>query len=229
MSILNVVVNIDEVVIAVDTDGVLVGTDLPPGMTGDHRHGPVSKLYPLVHLPAIIAYRGYHLVPSTTVATSSLARSYDALAQHFGEMADDVTGAVGGQHPFFKDICEADHHIVVAGWSDRLDSMDCTLWERVDGSAYRAVDFGECMMSPTPFDDPERSLPAPDSLSDHIAVARMQAKRLRDAPDDLAGGGDLVVATLTRWQVGVDIIPDFTRDETRIDSHGMVSSRASLR
>lgn len=214
MTILNVIRQPERIVVVTDTDGVLNVFDNAGGAR-DLGHSAIAKMFPLVHWPGFVAGRGFTLLPMAAFSTATVLAGYDDAMEGFAQMIDDAASLLAAQNPGTAETLSSAHHIVVGGWSHRLGRMDVTLFESLAGEPFRALDFGDYMLSPQPGEAPADDASVPRSLDDHIALARRQARRLRAAPGNLAGGGDLVVASIGRDGIGMELVRDFTRAPRR--------------
>lgn len=186
MSIIAAFRDDETVTIAVDT-----ATFAPDGSPAS-----ISKMVPLVHMPAVLAYRGCALYLEMLFASChSKGGTFDKLLD---AMPSIISEAMPQFHNFAGQLGLTDpqmlekHDIVLAGWSEREGRMVCRsyLQERA-ADGFNIEDVRRMFGAPW---DPSLISLAPDVK--RFADAQVR-KMHREAPH-AAAGGRLMVARLSR-------------------------------
>ena len=191
MSLLNVWVGKNRALVSVDTDGIM-----PNG-----EHHDFSKLITLPHAGAVFAGRG------DRVFLESLFQYYYFGTGTFGfdEIVEHLPRAIGKvleyqqSLPGFSD--SGDYQIVIAGWSEKTKRMAGYFAHglfRV-GEAPVVEKLGQRVMPGDPWSDRPQDVPLPNEETNHLILAAVQAKWLRE--QGTAGGGRLILADLQRNQI----------------------------
>ncbi len=209
MSICNVLVKPDRIVMVVDTE-ILVGHDR-------HRCGKMSVL---PHMSAVLAFRGTPILGGSLTVSAMAVSSFDELTAQFGELIKntlialpEITGGDSVKLPGLETldtILGEDQEIFLGGWSEQRARMEAAIWRQKDGAGFERIPVEWGAYSPQPHENAATPIRAPETIDEHVAIAKAQARRLR--AQGLAGGGDLVVATVTRGRIVVDVVRDFCGD-----------------
>ena len=194
MSILNLYVERDSALVAVDTDA-----RFRDGAAGP----PVSKMLVLPHINAVIACRGqgqFFVLLAMVAALPSA--SIDQLIAEMPEKLIEAWHTWVGQHEIFRADPDAatGTEILVVGWSERSRQMHAVVFVQERGSSdfvAREVERHYC----APWDEQLAAGPLPTSPEAMAALARRQVELVRrERPKD-AAGGSLVLAVLGRKSV----------------------------
>ena len=214
MSLMNLFASPDCVVLSVDTDAI-VRFNLA-GEPVEAQHSRCAKLFPFVHMPAVLAYRGSSVIPFTLISVLAGLADYDTIDANFADLAALLGPRLASENATLADTVNEESEIIIAGWSNQLGQMDAVYWHRDAGpdQPFKRSPSMRRILAPPPHEDPSLAVPTPRNLSDHVTLARVQAARLRAEPDSVSvGGGDLVVATLARDSISVECVRDFTSEQ----------------
>ena len=217
MSIVNTILSAQRVRLAVDTAvGAVPGLPFAP----DRPAGSMSKLMPLVGINAVLAARGHISVLPMMIFSSAMMVAcegidFDGLVEALPEI---IQGAVNNAAANLRQQglpaeSASDVHVVVAGWSPKLERMRAVSWGR---------DLGEVELEQVELDDgwPAELTPClggvdddDPPLNDHqmmVAVGRQVAAGLATGTPGF--GGRLVLCEVTRHRVTLtDAGPIVTR------------------
>lgn len=203
MSILNVWIEQDRAVVAVDT-GAMSAVD-----------GSVSrcvKLLPIMHQSAVLAVRGTNLFFSMLfMRLADLPGDFDALVCAIERLSMDTLATMrelySGQLER-PEIIEG-FEVVLVGWSPAKGAIYGVSCARSPESGEVVID--EFPMSyVAPWDTSMWSVPDPKTPAEMVAVSRIQANLLATkAKDTSAADSDLVIAKVHRHRVTLELRPRF--------------------
>ncbi|WP_342316648.1 hypothetical protein [Lysobacter sp. FW306-1B-D06B] len=185
MSLLNVHVTPQLALVAVDTDGI-----------GPAGHFEICKLYPVAHANTILAGQGerrFLLEAFSRICLADRSVDYDVIVEAMPGLLR-VLAAGARQHG------APDHRyaIAVVGYSP-AEGCVCGRWYEgvVTRDQFEVHSLGS-RVGPWPFED---RAPVPDSVENHVALARRQTAWHKSK--DYAGGGRLILAELTPDQLNI--------------------------
>ena len=190
---------------------VTVGVDTE-GRREDGSAVSVSKAIPLVHMNAIIAYRGSALFLSILfICCHQQGGEFDALVDRMPGIIQEtqVAARQAAQTLGITDQSILDKHdIVLAGWSSLAGRMVAYKWSVENGDTEatqrRSVNTWIC----GPWD---ASLPEPiphRGTEDMIRMASAQVRLLHEKEPKASAGGRLIVAHITRKGMHIASVAD---------------------
>lgn len=210
MSLLNIYVAAHRALVGVDTAcGLLPGQTLEDWCTvnapGQSPPADLSKLWPIAHAGALLAFRGTALFGLQVFCAASMLPSVDAIEDSMGELlgrigeADDARHAAAGVP---DDISCAKQEVALVGWSQREGAMVATVWERQAGHGQPfVVDQVDRFAAPWESDWGQAIEPRTDH--DMLQLARVQVLRCRASYPGAPIGRRLIVAEVTREAIAV--------------------------
>lgn len=202
MTILNVFVYGEgaHALIGVDTTG-----------TSTEMRVATSKMMPLVHIPAVIAMRGtvgFLQLVTLTAATSSV--DFDGMLE---QMPTILAGSFQGLVEFQKrgGIDKASpiesQMIAAVGWSEREQKILLREWtQETAGKGFIAGDVLPYLVAP--WDQEIDHLTRVTTHQDMARLARAQLQLMKDRARHLATGGKLIVARISRGNLGIQHVCD---------------------
>lgn len=193
MSILNIRLRGDYALIAVDTGAVM-----PDGSLLE-----LSKLAPLIHIPAVIGYRG-----TSPFMPLVFMRCVMKAGRDLENLLDDVPTILPAAFeqllaweaqglPQHSDAPIDKQMIALVGWSRKQEKMIGRIWEQADRAAgFIATDITTVHIGP--WHQSIAHLDEPFVAADMERLARAQVQLMRDKTPALVTGGRLFVASLDR-------------------------------
>lgn len=201
MSIMNVWLERSHALVGVDTAAKSL-----EGQTGQ-----MSKLVPLVHLNAVIAFRGCALFAAGVFATllalgpKTADVLFECLPQIFPHALDQVRRAVQSGGLAAGGAAEM-QEIALVAWSGASSCMKGRVWtKRTAEGEFVQTDIGKeyiCVWDPS-----LESYPEPSSAARMANLARAQCRLIWEKEPEVAAGGEFIVAQLSRS--GLAIGPRF--------------------
>jgi len=206
MSIMNALVTPDRVLVGVDTEA-----DSERQSDKVPKRYEISKLFPLVHANVVMAARGSHAfhMPVLFHLSVSEAATYDAMVTDLSgalvRMVDQAHAAIrcAGASPSF-DI--GTQEIYLFGWSDQSSRMMGTAFTRDPNSGQwevLSIDDGVDSGWVAPWGEDWGEYREPQDLEEMQALAHSQVRITRERAPEVAIGGRLIVAELTRESVSI--------------------------
>jgi hypothetical protein len=196
VSLLNVFLESESALVAVDTDGI----------ARDGSRKAMSKLLTLPHLPAVIAMRGSaaFMAGLFHTCTSRGFDSFDELLDELALLLRIVDASVPG---FLRDPAFPDIEIAVVGWSDRRSSMLARLYtKRGDEAEFTGRDSQGCI---APFD--QASMAGIQRTADAVHdIARAQVRYMQ--AEQGIGGGRLILCHVDRDGLSLHHAETFERE-----------------
>lgn len=203
MSLLNVWVEPERILIGVDTAAMFISVGGTPKAANGAAAGTrfeCSKMLPIVHLNAILAGRGSGwLLPH--LLTASYVRPWAGLDQLFDDMPRLLSAA---RIKTLIPLIHPRHEILLAGWSERLGRMRAVMYvqqRRLVGFVPNEVE--EIWIGPWE-DDVQGAPVEPDSRQTMAELMRAQLADARVRFPNMAVGGRALVAEVTREQMRVE-------------------------
>lgn len=207
MSLVNAIVTPARALVAVDTEAVEVDR-----VSGRLTRFEMSKLFPLPHANVLLAARGTHMFHMPVLFGLSMVKipTFDAMA--FALKGSLLRDAVSNAHasarsagaPATFDI--GAQEIYLFGWSEMEQCMVGVGYFREPGEAeWDVMDVGRSWAIPWKEHwgpDPELEV-----VGDLAKAAREQVRRTRaEAPKEVAMGGRLIVAEVTRNATSIQLL-----------------------
>jgi hypothetical protein len=194
MSLLNAWVSPKRALVAVDTDGLLVGSG---------EHFSFSKLIPLAHARTVIAARGdaafLHCLFTYYFTTNraEVSRDYDAMAAHALHAI-----AVAQGHWKMNSAANTPYQFVMVGWSPAKGRMVGLRFKGETDDVGTDQEDLEQLIAPE-VDGCQGIQPTNDT--NMIRLAGPQSRWLRE--QGAAGGGELIIAELSKSAIDIRIRP----------------------
>jgi hypothetical protein len=182
MSLLNVALHADHVLVCVDSMAAVDGCA-----------GETSKLHALPHLNAVLAGRGHVGVLGMALMLSlEPGRTFDELAVALpSALTAGVEHLIAEGHGQFDG--DAPQGVVLAGLSRPLGTMCAFAFSRRNGGPFTAQRIRHALLSPGDCFQADVA-PCPRTLEDLEGIAREQAAWMRATHPHVASGGRLLVA-----------------------------------
>lgn len=203
MSILNAFVSPRRAIVAVDTE-----CSMPGG-----GFGVASKIFPLVHSNALLAFRGPYVFGLTAFAVSAAAGgSFDDLVEAFPCLIEAAYCSAKAEAAKLSNLALFEDGLVevlLVGFSvkrDRLFGAHCV--RRTSESSFSTtLDVGTFV---SPFWD-DAGLPrmCPSDPNEIVAIMHQQAALVRDRCPGGAAGGRIVIAELSSNEVSISSLGTF--------------------
>lgn len=186
----------------------LVGVDTaaptPSGGLAD-----ISKLIPLVHMNAVIAYRGCAMFLEVLFAAChAQGGSADTLIERLPRILTETSGAfvhqarsMGISDPELLEV----HDVVFVGWSDLAACMVCHAYHQEclkDGFADREIESWFA----APWDSSRLQMPETRNLDDLIEVANAQVQLIRTEAPGATAGGRLISALIVKDRMSISSV-----------------------
>lgn len=206
MTIANVFVHADKIVVCTDSAADFYTTDAD-GMSDKIGSWNISKIVTIPHWPGVIACRGPTTISSIIAGFALLMPDFDSLVDGFDASMAACRQQFETALPLARCSLDELSEIVLAGWSPKAGRLQCWHAVKPAGGQYELSEISVGVCAPPPFAG--GAMPhAPTTVADHVAMARLQAERLRNEAD-AASGGDLVIATLTRDAITIELVRGF--------------------
>jgi hypothetical protein len=201
MSLLNVSLQLEQALVAVDTQAVA-----PADGTWAH----LSKLLLLPHLNAVFAFRGAQ--PSFNTLFMMLHMS---VWENLDEMLDYLPSMLPGAVEAAKAAVQTDprfappdlavlaeFQLVAVGWSPREGRMVGRLFTQTPPAVgFVAEEIKDYLVAPS--DGSIEDLPDPDTPAEMERVARAQVSLIKATDPNKSGGGKLILAAINRRTVTI--------------------------
>lgn len=198
MSLVNAVVTRHVAQVVVDTEACAVG----PGFTTGPRFS-ASKMVPLVHANVLFAGRGaggFMLLPFFAVNMMPLSSFDEVLHALETKVLRETVEQIRAQHRAVGAPADFDYgtqEVHVFGWSDKRQSMSGVTYYRDPGEmTWEALPVLESAVQP--WGDEWGSMPEPRNVDELRATSIEQVAHTRRETPEMAIGGRLVLAELTR-------------------------------
>jgi hypothetical protein len=169
-----------------------------------------SKIFPVVHLKALVFGRGVLRVAADAAVILALSPRFSTLDQAVEEMPN-ILGHVAERCCRDAGIGELQEHegaeVVLAGWSPAADRMRLWLWTDRDGWS----PHGDEALFGTAFTIPEMpigTVPERCRLDDDRLLATMRAIREVFAAEGVAAGGEIHRWELRRGELHMRVLPE---------------------
>lgn len=196
MSIIAVFMNREFALVGVDT-----AAPTPSGDIAD-----ISKLVPLVHMNAVIAYRGCAMfLEMLFAACHAQGGTADTLIERLPQILAETSGAfvhqarqMGFSDPALLEV----HDVVFVGWSDLTSCMVCHAYHQeclADGFADQKIESWFA----APWDSSRLQMPATRNLDDLIEVANAQVRLIRTEAPGATAGGRLITALIVKDRMSI--------------------------
>jgi hypothetical protein len=194
--------------VAVDTETSLI----------NGRHHETSKLFALVHLNAVLAFRGaMAFVVGVLARTVTYACSFDDLAKKMPEFLREASNAAAAQAPWLSMTAEAAAcaEVVMVGHSADLARIVVHCWRRPTLEAGFTIhaDVG-CFVAPEDGADAIGLNPAnlkefqvDREILKRLTFAQVRALRMSGNPH-VAAGGRLIVAEIRQGGMTIETVCD---------------------
>lgn len=205
MSLLNIYLAAHRALVGVDTAcGLMLGQSVEAwcaaNSSGQKPPAELSKLWPIAHAGAVIAFRGTPLFGLEVLCAAAMLPSVDAIEDGMGELLKLISAASDARHAAAQvpdEIRHAKQEIALVGWSEREGAMIATLWERQAGPGKSFfVDQVDRYAAPWEPEWGEAIEPCTDH--DMLQLARVQVSRFRVDHPGAPIGRRLMVAEVTR-------------------------------
>lgn len=206
MTIVNAHVRAHQITVCTDTRADFFLSD-EDGISDRIRRGNVSKTITVPHMPAVIAARGYRLLPTIISGFALSAPDFDALIEGFDDCMQESTRPLADAHPNLRPQLDAECEVMLAGWSIKAKRLRAFYAHKPAGGHFTLNEVYAQIFAPPPYANGKLP-PEPQCTEDYVGVARLQAERMYRESDG-AYGGDLVIATLTRDGIGIEVVRGF--------------------
>lgn len=201
MSLLNVSLNLEGALVAVDTEMVAP-------VDGTRAHG--SKLLALPHLHAVFGFRGAQTT-FTALFMMLHASVWDDLDELLGYLPSILPSAVEAAKAMVKTdprfappdpAMLGELQLALVAWSPREERMIGHVFTQlVDGQGFQAERIRDYLIAPS---DPSiENLPDPDTPATMERLARAQVALIKATDPGKAGGGRLLLCEITRRDITI--------------------------
>ena len=185
----------------------LVGVDTEAVSTAGTVMAQASKLAVLPHYPAVIAIRGVMgLLPLIYMACVTSGSDLDGLLEELPACFPDVLRHLDEWKE--RGILTADAPIeaisfAIVGWSAKQNRMIARLFEQTDrATGFVGTEIPKWYIAPGT--EALAKLPPASSRNAMVTLARAQIRCLEEIAPQSAGGGELIIATLTEREVRIE-------------------------
>jgi len=199
----------------IEPESVMIVTD-SEGSRGASGTQAVTKIFPLPHLSAALTGAGSHvLMIGAMGAANTMPGGFDQVREGFAAALDQTWAHIRPQvAPIYlaapgKSI--DDQIVGLYGWSTRGSRMVGSVFiKEAPEAGFRREDLADgVMLQPW---EPIEGRKLPRTLPEMVATAKLQRAFIKAQGTDLAAGGRLMVAQLTRNAITIAATYDLDGD-----------------
>lgn len=197
------------VAVFVDDDRALVGVDTEV-FGPDGAPASISKMVPMVHMNAVLAYRGTAMFLEMLFgACHRQGGTFDSLADQLPEIlgALSVEFAAVAAHLGYRGAQIEAHNLVFVGWSDAQKRMVCWGFDQsTQADGFQRAEYRNWYGAPGIRS--RITLPLDRDIAALKLVASAQVQLMHEAAPGEPAGGRLIVAQLTETHMTIGAVCD---------------------
>lgn len=187
----------------------LVGVDTESLHVESGRRAETSKLVPIVHLNAVLAFRGAAAAQGA-IATAVMGAPLDleSWLEHLGECSQGVLARMDDLSDKQRQprMTVEDQEIALVGWSPTQRRFVGRVWKREKyEEGFRAIDFNTAYIIGGD-DEQLRSIKTPTNPYAMGELAKLQCRRTRELEPGVAVGGRFIVAWLREDHMRIEAV-----------------------
>jgi len=192
------------------SDRVLLSADTACGVPGGKK-SRTTKIFPLMHFPAIIAGTGSTELAPALQMTLVNETDFDTVLTNLPSRISQLYSKIKSELFSVVKIHILERQgIFIAGWSVSRNRF-LARWVHQDNesSGFQIASFDDSFLL-TPWEGEPPPLPV--MRGDLVELARRQYKIWQAKRPDAAFGGELIVAELTKNAISIELVWDLNRD-----------------